>query len=204
MNRGSVFIISGPSGSGKDTLLVKLFEKCPEIKFSISSVTRGMREGEKEGEKYNFISREKFESMIENDELLEYNLYVDNYYGTPREPVEKAVADNKDIFIEVDVNGADSIRKKLPEAISIFVMPPSFEELKRRLSSRGTETEEIITLRMAAALDEIKRAVEYDYIVVNDDLSTAVEDIISIMRGSKFSIKKQKNLIDEVLLNVKS
>ena len=204
MNKGSVFIISGPSGSGKDTLLVKLFEKCPEIKFSISSVTRGMREGEKEGEKYNFISREKFESMIKNDELLEYNLYVDNYYGTPREPVEKAVADNKDIFIEVDVNGADSIRKKLPEAISIFIMPPSFEELKRRLSSRGTETEEIITLRMAAALDEIKRAVEYDYIVVNDDLSTAVEDIISIIRGSKFSIKKQKNIIDEVLLNVKS
>lgn len=204
MNKGSVFIISGPSGSGKDTLLVKLFEKCPEIKFSISSVTRGMREGEKEGEKYNFISREKFESMIEKDELLEYNLYVDNYYGTPREPVEKAVAENKDIFIEVDVNGAESIRKKLPEAISIFIMPPSFEELKRRLSSRGTETEEIITLRMAAALDEIKRAVEYDYIVVNDDLSTAVEDIISIIRGSKFSIKKQKNLIDEVLLNVKS
>lgn len=204
MNKGSVFIISGPSGSGKDTLLVKLFEKCPEIKFSISSVTRNMREGEKEGEKYNFISREKFESMIENDELLEYNLYVDNYYGTPREPVEKAVAENKDVFIEVDVNGAQSIRKKLPEAISIFIMPPSFEELKRRLSSRGTETEEIITLRMAAALDEIKRAVEYDYIVVNDDLSTAVEDIISIIRGSKFSIKKQKNLIDEVLLNVKS
>ena len=204
MNKGSVFIISGPSGSGKDTLLVKLFEKCPEIKFSISSVTRGMREGEKEGEKYNFISREKFESMIEKDELLEYNLYVDNYYGTPREPVEKAVSENKDIFIEVDVNGAESIRKKLPEAISIFIMPPSFEELKRRLSSRGTETEEIITLRMAAALDEIKRAVEYDYIVVNDDLSTAVEDIISIIRGSKFSIKKQKNLIDEVLLNVKS
>ncbi|MBO5322437.1 MAG: guanylate kinase [Clostridia bacterium] len=204
MNKGSVFIISGPSGSGKDTLLVKLFEKCPEIKFSISSVTRNMREGEKEGEKYNFISREKFESMIKNDELLEYNLYVDNYYGTPREPVERAVAENKDVFIEVDVNGAESIRKKLPEAISIFIMPPSFEELKRRLSSRGTETEEIITLRMAAALDEIKRAVEYDYIVVNDDLSTAVEDIISIIRGSKFSIKKQKNLIDEVLLNVKS
>lgn len=204
MSKGGVFIISGPSGSGKDALLTELFKKCPQIKFSISSVTRGMREGEKEGEKYNFISREKFESMIENDELLEYNLYVDNYYGTPRKPVEQAVADNKDIFIEVDVNGAKSIREKLPEAISIFIMPPSFRELKRRLSSRGTETEEIITLRMAAALDEIKRANEYDYIVVNDDLLAAVDDIISIINGSKFCLKRQKSIIDEVLKNVKS
>ncbi len=204
MSKGGVFIVSGPSGSGKDTLLIELFKKCPEIRFSISSVTRNMREGEKEGEKYNFISREKFEGMIENNELLEYNLYVDNYYGTPREPVERAVRENKDIFIEVDVNGAKSIREKLPEAISIFIMPPSFEELKRRLSSRGTETEEIITLRMAAALDEIKRASEYDYIVVNDDLLTAVDDIISIIKGSKFCLKRQNHIINEVLKNVKS
>lgn len=204
MSKGGVFIISGPSGSGKDTLLKKLFEKCPELKFSISSITRGMREGEVEGEKYNFISREKFESMIKEDKLLEYNVYVNNYYGTPREPVEKAVNENKDIFIEVDVNGAASIRQKLPEAISIFVMPPSFEELKRRLSGRGTESEEVINLRMAESLGEIKRAVEYDYIVVNDDLTTAVEDVIAIIRGSKYALKRQKNIIDEVLLNVKS
>ena len=199
MSKGGVFIISGPSGSGKDTLLKKLFEQCPELKFSISSITRGMREGEVEGEKYNFISREKFESMIKEDKLLEYNVYVNNYYGTPREPVEKAVAENKDIFIEVDVNGAESIRQKLPEAISIFVMPPSFEELKRRLSGRGTETEEVINLRMAESLGEIKRAVEYDYIVVNDDLTTAVLDVIAIIRGSKYALKRQKNIIDEVL-----
>ena len=204
MSKGGVFIISGPSGSGKDTLLKKLFEQCPELKFSISSITRGMREGEVEGEKYNFISREKFESMIKEDKLLEYNVYVNNYYGTPREPVEKAVAENKDIFIEVDVNGAESIRQKLPEAISIFVMPPSFEELKRRLSGRGTETEEVINLRMAESLGEIKRAVEYDYIVVNDDLSTAVLDVIAIIKGSKYALKRQKNIIDEVLKNVKS
>ena len=204
MSKGGVFIISGPSGSGKDTLLKELFAKCPELKFSISSITRGMREGEVEGEKYNFISHEKFESMIKEDKLLEYNVYVNNYYGTPREPVEKAVAENKDIFIEVDVNGAESIRQKLPEAISIFVMPPSFEELKRRLSGRGTETEEVINLRMAESLGEIKRAVEYDYIVVNDDLSTAVLDVIAIIKGSKYALKRQKNIIDEVLENVKS
>ncbi len=204
MSKGGVFIISGPSGSGKDTVLVKLFEKCPEILFSISSVTRNMRQGEKEGEKYNFISREKFEAMIKEDKLLEYNLYVDNYYGTPREPVEKAVSENKDIFIEVDVNGAASIREKLPEAISIFIMPPSFEELKRRLSSRGTETEQVINKRMSEALGEIKRACEYDYIVVNDDLAVAVEDIISIIRGSRFALKRQNHIINEVLKNVKS
>ena len=129
MSKGGVFIISGPSGSGKDTVLAELFKKCPQLEFSISSVTRGMREGEKEGEKYYFISREKFESMIKEDKLLEYNLYVDNYYGTPREPVEKAVNENKDIIIEVDVNGAGSIKEKLPDAVSIFIMPPSFAEL---------------------------------------------------------------------------
>ncbi len=204
MSKGGVFIISGPSGSGKDALLSKLFKKCPEILFSISSVTRDMRDGEKDGEKYNFISREAFEKMIAEDKLLEYNLYVDNYYGTPREPVEKAVAENKDIFIEVDVNGAESIRQKMPEAVSIFIMPPSFEELKRRLSARGTESQEIINLRMAAALGEIKRATEYDYIVVNDDLSEAVDDIINVINGSKLLLKRQKNIINEVLKNVKS
>ncbi len=204
MSKGGVFIISGPSGSGKDTLLKELFKKCPEIEFSISSITRDMREGEIEGEKYNFISREKFESMIKEDKLLEYNCYVGNYYGTPREPVERAAENNKDIFIEVDVNGAKSIREKLPEAISIFVMPPSFEELKRRLSGRGTETEEVINLRMSASLGEIERAKEYDYIVVNDDLDVAVDDIITIMKGSKYSLKRQNYLINEVLKNVKS
>ena len=137
--------------------------------------------------------------MIKEDKLLEYNLYVDNYYGTPREPVEKAVSENKDIIIEVDVNGAGSIKAKLPDAVSIFIMPPSFAELKRR----GTETDEVIALRLSAALSEIKRAIEYDYIVVNDDLSTAVEDIIAIIKGSKFCIKRQKHIIDEVLKNVK-
>ena len=109
MNKGQVFIISGPSGSGKDTLLVELFKKRPEIAFSISSITRDMREGEVEGEKYNFISKSQFEAMIAKNELLEYNKYVDNYYGTPRKPVEEATESGKDIIIEVDVNGAAQI-----------------------------------------------------------------------------------------------
>ena len=144
MNKGIAFIISGPSGSGKDTVLSLLFEKCPEIKFSISSTTRGIREGEVECGKYNYISRDKFESMIKHNDLLEHNEYVGNYYGTPKAPVVNATESGSDIFIEVDVNGAAQIREKMPEAVSIFIMPPSFEELKRRLSGRGTETEEVI------------------------------------------------------------
>ncbi|MBR4973787.1 MAG: guanylate kinase [Clostridia bacterium] len=199
MNKGLVFIVSGPSGSGKDTILAKLFAKCPEIKFSISSITRGMRENEKEGEKYNFISREKFEQMIKDDELLEYNEYVGNYYGTPKKPVISATEKGDDIIIEVDVNGAHSIRNKLTDAVSIFIMPPSFAELKNRLSGRGTETAEIIEKRLSSALDEIKRATEYDYIVVNDDLDIAVDDIIKIIKSNHLKLKSQKHIIDEVL-----
>lgn len=199
MSKGQVFIISGPSGSGKDTLLAELFKSHPEIKFSISSITRDMREGEVEGEKYNFISQDAFKKMIVNNELLEYNCYVGNYYGTPKAPVEKAVKEGFDIIIEVDVNGAAQIREKLKNAISIFIMPPSFEELERRLIGRGTEAKELIEKRMKSALGEIKRAKEYDYIVVNGDISTAVQDIASIIRSCNLNFKNQKNIIDEVL-----
>ncbi|MBQ3052342.1 MAG: guanylate kinase [Clostridia bacterium] len=198
MNKGGVFIVSGPSGSGKDTLLTELFKNHPEIKFSISTITRPMRAGEKEGEKYNFISRESFEQMIAEDYLLEYNSYIGNYYGTPKAPVIKAINEGCDIIIEVDVNGAASIREKLPQAVSIFIMPPSLKELKNRLSGRGTEPEEIINQRMQSALSEIKRATEYDYIVINDDIATAVNDIHSIISSERLKTERQKQIIDEV------
>ena len=199
MNKGQVFIISGPSGSGKDTLLVELFKKRPEICFSISSITRDMREGEAEGVKYNFISKEQFEKMIAGDELLEYNKYVGNYYGTPKKPILAARDSGKDIIIEVDVNGAAQIRQKLPEAVSIFIMPPSLSELESRLSARGTESREAMEKRLKSALGEIKRATEYDYIVVNRDIECAVDDIISVINSCRLQLKKQKHIINEVL-----
>ena len=203
MNKGGVFIVAGPSGSGKDTLFKELFKKRPDIRFSISSITRPMRVGEVEGEKYNFITREKFESMLENDELLEYNVYIGNYYGTPTGPVIDAVEKGQDILIEVDVNGAKAIREKMPEAVSIFIMPPSYAELKRRLSGRGTESEEVIEKRMHESLSEIKRADEFDFIVVNDDINKAVDDLIEVITSSRLMLKRQKNIIDGVLENVK-
>lgn len=199
MSKGGVFVVSGPSGSGKDTVLKGLFAENPDILFSISSITRAMRPGEKEGEKYNFISRENFEEMIKNDMLLEHNLFVGNYYGTPRVPVEKAVSEGKDIIIEVDVNGAAQIRKKLPEAVTVFIMPPSFAELKRRLVGRGTESEVLIEKRLQSALDEIRRAEEYDYIIVNDDAATASQSLMSVIKTCRLKTERQKNIINEVL-----
>ncbi|MBR2448086.1 MAG: guanylate kinase [Clostridia bacterium] len=181
MNKGKIFVISGPSGSGKDTLMAEIFKKRPDIKFSISSITRPMRAGEVEGQKYNFISREKFEEMLEKDMFLEHNEFVGNYYGTPKQPVLDAADNGFNILIEVDVNGADQIRAKLPQALSIFIMPPSVEVLMQRLSGRGTETEDIIAKRMESALSEMSRSKEYDYTVINDDIQTAVDEIIAII-----------------------
>lgn len=199
MSKGRLFIISGPSGSGKDTVLKEIFKKCPEIQFSISSITRPMRAGEVEGEKYNFISREKFEEMLKNDELLEHNIFVGNYYGTPKAPVINCIESGKDMIVEVDVNGAAQIRQKMPESVSIFIMPPSLQVLKERLCGRGTEAADVIEQRTSAALSEIARAVEYDYIVVNDELSEAVCDALAVINADRFKTDRNLKLINEVL-----
>ena len=204
MNKGRLYIVSGPSGSGKDTILKEVFKKHPEIAFSISSISRPMRAGEVEGEKYHFISKEEFEKLIADDMLLEYNEFCGNYYGSPKAYVYECIEAGKDIILEVDVNGAAKVREAMPEAVSIFIMPPSYEELYNRLCGRKTETIEVINARMDVALGEIARATEYDYIVINDNLDEAIEDLLSIILSARLTLNKQKNIIDEVLKNVES
>ncbi len=199
MNKGMIFIISGPSGSGKDTVLAEVFKLCPNLNFSISVITRPMRTGETPDGKYRFITREQFEKMIENGELLEHNEFVGNYYGTPKKYVEDCVNAGKDVMIEVDVNGAKQIREKIPEAVSIFVCPPSFEVLKNRLTARGTDGAATVEKRLAASISEIARATEYDYLVINDDLSEAVENTVAIIKSARLKTKMNTGIIDGIV-----
>lgn len=199
MNNGRLIILSGPSGCGKDTILKKVFLQAPELLFSISSITRAMRSDEVQGEKYNFISVDEFEELIKNDGLLEYNVYLGNYYGTPKKPIDDAISSGKEIIIEVDVNGASNIKKLYPDAISVFVLPPSMSVLENRLNGRGTESKEIVEKRISEARVEISRANEYDYIIINDNLDDAVADFITIIKSDRLSVNRTKNLIDEVL-----
>ncbi len=197
---GRLFIVSGPSGSGKDTILKILLKNNPDIFFSISSITREMRNPD-EKEKYNFISREEFVSMIESDSLLEYNEYCGNYYGTPKAPIADAINNGTDVIVEVDVNGKNNICKKADNAVTVFIMPPSIEVLKNRLSGRGTESAEVVEKRMAEAIREIKQAHNYDYVVVNDKLEEAVADLQHIIDADKLKTERNINFLEEVLKN---
>ena len=201
MSRGNIYIISGPSGSGKDTILKEVLKIRSDVFFSISHITRKMRVGEVEGDKYHFISREEFEEQLAKNAFLEYNEYSGNYYGTPKAPIEEHLSKGDDVVIECDVNGASALRDILTDVTSIFIMPPSFEVLRKRLVGRGTETTEQVERRMNEALNEIRRADEYDYIVVNDDLESAVEDFLTVLNCNKLLLKNQKHIIDEVLKN---
>ena len=196
MSKGRLIIVSGPSGSGKDTVLTEVFKRHPEIRLSISAVTRAMREGEVKNGKYHFVTREQFEKALDQGEMLEHNVYLGNYYGT--------VADGAEIVLEIDINGARTVKKKCPDALSIFIMPPSFAVLKKRLSSRGTESPEQIWGRLNIALGEIEHANEYDYIVINDDLDAAVDEMISIILGDRNKSDRRENIIKEVLEDAES
>lgn len=199
MSKGTLFIFSAPSGAGKDTVLKILLQKHNNIKLSISSITRPMREGEVEGEKYNFISREAFEKMLQNDELLEYNEYVGNYYGTPKKPVFDWLNDGYDVILEIDVNGALKVKEKCPDAIMIFMLPPSIDELYARLKNRGTETDEVIERRVKQAAFEISCADKYDYIFVNNVLDDAIDDLYAIIRANALLKNNMNDTLNEVL-----
>ena len=192
MNKGLLFVVSAPAGCGKDTILEQVLAQCDNVGYSVSATTRAPRPGEVDGTHYFFHTRESFEQMIKDDAVLEYTEYCGNYYGTPKKGVEDMLAQGKDVVLKIEVEGAMNIKKQFPESCLVFILPPSMQELERRLLKRGTEDEETILRRTRQAREEIDTAVNYDYFVVNDALEDAVQDLIAVIRGEK--CRKQRNL----------
>ncbi len=190
--KGELFVISGPSGVGKGTICKRLAESDARIVMSVSATTRPPRPAEIEGVHYFFKTREEFERMIASDELLEYmDVFGTNYYGTPRAFVDEKIAAGMDVILEIDVNGAMNVKNKRPEAVTVFIAPPSLAVLHARLAGRGTETPEQIERRYSKARLEMSFIPKYDYVVVNDELNGAVEDVLSIMRAERLRTSRR-------------
>lgn len=188
--RGTLFVVSAPSGTGKDTVVRELLARHPELGVSVSATTRKPRPGEQEGVDYYFVSPERFSEMIEKNEFLEYAEYTSASYGTPAAPVDEALDSGRDMILVIEMTGARWVQVKRPDAVLIFLVPPSFEELERRLRGRGTETEEQIEARMKKARTEVAQMGGYDYIVINDELSDAVADVEAIVRAERLKANK--------------
>ena len=181
MAKGKTFIITGPSGVGKSTILSALMEKRKNLYFSVSATTRDPRPGEEDGVHYHFINRDTFQEWIDRDEFLEHAEFVGNCYGTPKRFVDEAMDRGEDVILDIEVQGAMQISAKRPEVIRIFIAPPSWEELERRLTGRGTDSPEKIQKRLQRAKIEMETAADYDYFVINDDVAHAVAELDAIM-----------------------
>lgn len=177
-----LLVVSGPSGAGKDTVVNRLLQKHPELEVSVSATTRLPREGEEEGVNYFFMSREQFEQKIARGEMLEYVDYCGHYYGTPKSEVDKRIAAGITVVLVIEVVGAANIKRMYPDSTLVFIMPPSVEELGRRLRARGTEDAEVVARRMARASEEMARAGEYDFSVVNDEVERCADALYDIIR----------------------
>ena len=181
MNKGTLFVVTGPSGAGKGTVLGKVFQQVEKLHFSVSATTRAPREGEVDGVNYHFMTKEQFVSLVEQGRFLEYAQYVGNYYGTPMAPVEEKLEQGIDVLLEIEVQGAMQIREKFPEAVLIFVTPPTAAELLRRLRGRGTDPEEKIMKRLNRALVEVDLIPEYPYLVLNGEVDPCAESLHNII-----------------------
>lgn len=194
--RGQLIVLSGPSGVGKSTVIAELLSEREDIYFSVSFTTRAPRVGEADGVNYNFVTHKQFEGMIERDELLEYAEYVNNYYGTSLKMIEEKLVSGTDVLLDIEVQGAAKVRSKCPDAVFIFIIPPSFEELSRRLHKRNTDGEEVIAGRLQKAREECLQIPHYDYLVVNDKVSHAAAEIIAILTAEGCRTKNRIQLVE--------
>lgn len=201
--QGLLIVISGPSGCGKGTVLKQVLKNGENINekfaYSVSATTRSPRDEDTEGVTYYFVTKDRFLELAESDGLIEYAQYCDNYYGTPKEPVEKSLSEGKNVILEIEVNGALQVIEKYPDCLSIFILPPSMEELEKRLRGRQSESEEIISKRINKAREEITFADRYRYMIVNDDIISAADKITEIIKAERYRNIYNKFLISEVL-----
>ena len=193
--RGQLIVLSGPSGVGKSTVIAELFSQRSNIYFSVSYTTRQPRVGEQDGVNYNFVSREEFERMIADDELLEYAEYVDNYYGTSIKLIREKLDAGIDVLLDIEVQGAAKVRARCPDALFIFIIPPSFEELSRRLHRRNTDSEDVIAGRLAKARQECRESPKYDYLVINDKVANAVHEIEAILTAAECRVPNRSHML---------
>lgn len=197
--KGNLVIISSPSGGGKGTLIREILKTVPNIGYSVSFTTRGMRDGEENGRDYNFVSRDEFLELIEKDEFLEYAEVHGNFYGTSVNQVYRETSVGRDVILEIDVQGAEIILKKLPESVSIFIMPPSFHVLRDRLTARATEKPEDLALRLKNSVTEVNKFEHFDFVVINDEISRAVSDLQTIILAERLKRNRQNEVIQGIL-----
>ena len=193
MPQGTLFIVSAPSGAGKTSLVRELIESLDGIRVSVSHTTRAQRRGEVDGVNYHFVNIAEFEAMISQGEFFEYAQVFDNFYGTSRSAVEALLKAGQDVILEIDWQGAQQVREQVPDSVSIFILPPSCDELERRLANRGTDAHATIARRMRDAVSEMSHYDEYDYLVINDDFTTALRELQALVIAQRLSLARQQD-----------